>query len=779
MTIEEIKEKLSQERDFGSRFPARIIFTQDLEAYTELESVLKGVCDVTVNVADFCRGPDTVPQFDKIKSYISENAEKQILLLSVGEYLRLCIKRELNSEHRQFPSFWEMQLLENSRTRVVMPMFGCRDIFDRVIGIVDERQQDFLWTLETKSVKKNYDVYIYSPIFEGSITPNADSLSLWFRNWQSILQKEERCTIITRHESNAETSYGDVNTKTIPRPFLFLKDYLSDGNIFIEEWEDDIFWNTLVDYVLNYDRGATFEQVATQILNVKDFEFIPLVARWNTLSDFHKELIWLWYRVNPTGDYYSYACQKAESASEIPDRIRDEIILIPNRSDSWIEERNKALKALNYTSFSSSYFDQLDKISLPETKLRLLTYQSHEERTYAVKVTSQLLRDGVNLDAVADMIDEYRALATYMRGKTDCDEEVDGYMAWYRKNKLINRYPGNYPVSISFDRFDSRYSLMHKPMKEDCVSFWIDGFGVEYVPLFLHELRNQKIEPVTVDIAPSHLPSETKYNHQWDSTDPNTEKWDRLDNLSHHGIPDDKSYYSCIVHQLAVFEEAAKHVKELLKEHDYVIITGDHGSSRFAALAFHNPSVIPITPPKGATVHCYGRFCELDSKSSDTLTIPEVKKVSDSTSGQKFLVMNNYQRFSTSGNVAGGNTDEHDVVGEVHGGNTVEERLVSVIVVKRKVPLKPIVCTPPSEPVPNRKGHVEANLTFNRKVSTLSVAYEGETAVCTKNQDETWKIVLEGVPKGDIILSVVANGKQLKDIVLKIKKGIQENKDLF
>ena len=54
------------------------------------------------------------------------------------------------------------------------------------------------------------------------------------------------------------------------------------------------------------------------------------------------------------------------------------------------------------------------------------------------------------------------------------------------------------------------------------------------------------------------------------------------------------------------------------------------------------------------------------------------------------MVMNNYQHFSTSGNVAGGNTDEHDVVGETHGGNTAEERLVSVIVVKRKQPLAQI-----------------------------------------------------------------------------------------
>ena len=53
MTIAEIKEKLSQERGFGSRYPARIIFIENLDDYSALEHQLKGICDVTINVADF------------------------------------------------------------------------------------------------------------------------------------------------------------------------------------------------------------------------------------------------------------------------------------------------------------------------------------------------------------------------------------------------------------------------------------------------------------------------------------------------------------------------------------------------------------------------------------------------------------------------------------------------------------------------------------------------------------------------------------------------------
>lgn len=526
---------------------------------------------------------------------------------------------------------------------------------------------------------------------------------------------------------------------------------------------------------------ASFEQIVILALNVKNFDFVSVAARWKTLSEFQKELVWLWYRVYPTGDYFSYACQKAAAASDIPARIRDEILLVSNRSALWIEQRMAAMKALNFSSFADSYFELMDKLPLAETKLQLLTYQTHEEKTYAVKVISGLLRNGAAPDAVADIIaNDYPPLATYMKKDTGCDEAVDEYMAWYRRNKLINRYPGEYPVTMTFDRFDARFKLMHQMIDKDCVSFWIDGFGVEYTPLFLDELKKRGIVPDSLKIATALLPTETDYNHQWNEHDPMMVKWDRLDSYSHKGMPDDKSYYSCIVHQLAVFADAAEKVEELLEKHDYVVITGDHGSSRFAALAFHDTGVVPVTAPNKSTIRSFGRFCELDEKSAGMIPLPEISKVTSNIVGKTCLVMNNYQHFAVGGNVAGGNTDEHDVVGEIHGGNTAEERLVSVIVAKRKHPLAPLVCKPKSQYVTKRNGHVETILTFTQPISTLEVAQGSNKAVCTPTSDGEWRIALDDVSTDNIVLSVIANGRLLPKVTLKVRaQGISKSIDPF
>lgn len=781
MTIADIINKLRQERDFGSRFPARIIFTDDLGLYSSLVSQLKSACDVTINIADFGKN-DVVPQFEKLRTALEQYEGKQILILSVGEYLRMCIKRELNKERAQFPAFWEHMQQEASRTRYIMPVFSCRDSFDRIIGKVDERQEDFVWKLDSSSdgnctkplgAAKRYTISVYSPQFAQAINADANNFELWLRNWDIILSRSVPCTVITNQYRNTEASYGTISLKPIDSPFAYLSDLLTDAASLNESWGPDDLWAQLIPLA---KRGMKFADIVLDQLNITSFDFVSVIARWKTLNDLQKELIWMWYRVYPTDEYYTYACTRATKAAQISERIRDEILLVSSRSDSWIAQRMAAMNVLAFGSFDDAYFKALDKLQVASMKLNMLTYRTHEECTYALKTVSTLLRDGAEPTAVAELLkDKYPNLYTYLSATSGIDNEVDEYLAWYRKNKIINRFPGQYPRYFAFDRFDSRLKQLNKMRGKDCFTLWIDGLGMEWLPVLLKELKNHNIIPESSSIATSRLPTKTEYNHQWEEDDPLSDKWDRLDSLSHRGTPDDKSYFSCVVYQLEVFSEVSKKVEELLEKHEYVAITGDHGSSRLAALAFHDTGVVPTAAPRHSKVRSFGRFCELSDADNDYPILDFMQKVT--LDGKNYIIMKDYNQFSASGNAAGGNTDDKDVVGEIHGGNTPEERLVPVVIVKRSPSSPRIRCKAKSEFVVRRNGQVEANLIFNTNVFSLEVSAECGEGVCSKKTDGTWDIAFDNVTDDSLSVAVVANGNLIADkICLKVKRqGIARN----
>jgi len=182
-------------------------------------------------------------------------------------------------------------------------------------------------------------------------------------------------------------------------------------------------------------------------------------------------------------------------------------------------------------------------------------------------------------------------------------------------------------------------------------------------------------------IAKALLPTETEFNNKWTVADI---KWDRLDKLSHNGMPDDRDYFLCIARQLEIMKEIVEHVSEMLSKTNRVIVTGDHGSSRLAALLFHDAENFAIEPPKNAIVRSFGRFVELKDDNYVALTTSMERTEID---GKHYIVMKTHEHFKQSGNAAGGNTDEKAVAGEIHGGMTPEEYLVPVIVVTRKTPL--------------------------------------------------------------------------------------------
>ena len=681
MNISEIVSKISSERQTPGRFPTRLIFVHDFADYLSLVSELKSICDVVIDLADFTKG-DVLPNFKNYKNEIAKHAGKQLLLLTFGEYFRICVKRERDKTTAKFPGIWEQQQSKSAVTKYIIPIFGSREIFDSIMPIQDERQQRFIWELNASSYESEYSLAIYSPDFAGAITVDASNLQEWFQKWTTFWGDKSRnsFSLQTKLYRYAETTYGGVRQSVIDEPFAYVASLVSDGEKLKKEYGDNEFWKRIAQ---NVRQNMPFSDTIKYLLNIgHSFDPISVLSRFNELSDTELNLLMLWYKLYPSDDYYNYAINKAGSVAVIPASLRDSIFELSKVTDAFIQQRTAALRVLDIP-YSEEYFAKLDKVAAPESRLMMLTYRTLAERAYAVKTVSWLLRNGADVYSIVEQLKNYYPdLAEYLKPDNNSTSEIALYFNWYRWSKLINRPNTDVPCYIDFDTFDSRNKVMQQNSTSDCLPFWVDGLGVEWTPVILSGLNLLGIEVLTKSVvAKAVLPTETEFNHKWTAQD---KKWDRLDKLSHNGMPDDKDYFLCIARQLEIMDEIVKHVGEMLTKVNRVIITGDHGSSRLAALLFHDTENFAVAPPKNAIVRSFGRFVELKDDSYVSLT-PSMERAE--FEGKHFIVMKNYEHFKQSGNAAGGNTDENALAGEVHGGMTPEEYLVPVLVVSRKIPL--------------------------------------------------------------------------------------------
>lgn len=776
MTLDQILEIIDFERGLEARFPVRLIFTNDLDQYDTLIKSLSQKCDITINISDFCASDDIYPNFRKLFDFIKNNIDKQILVLSMEEYLRFRIKREMHPDEAKFSSFWQMQFDASSKIKVYAPLFAGRELFDRVVPFLDDRQIDNIWELSSiDNGQKTYSISVYSKKFQNSIPTAIIGVKKWFRIWLSEMKQKGGASVVTSLFNNVENSNGKVNIRVIDNPFDYVCHLVQDGQRLKREWASDEQWANLIPLLISNEH---FQKTILSELNLMNFDPLSIMARWDVLKPFDKQLVWIWYQLEIVDDYYGFVFRSIEKLEGIKEAFRDMIIQRANRLD-WIEQRRHALNVLKNVRYGPDFFAMLNALPLPETRLNLLTYSTHEERAFALFTISNWLRQGVSVDGVLEVLaGNYPLFEEYISKDIVEFPGLHDYFSWYRNQKVTNRVLDISPPVVDLDRFESRFSLLSKFNESDCYVIWVDGMGVEWLPLLVNQLNLHKGScSISSDVATALLPTETHINDQWKDFNFEYEKLNRLDELNHKGLPDDKDYYSCIDNQFSIITDIAKKALGHLNSHEVVIITADHGSSRLAALSFHNS--FGCQAPKNAIIKSFGRYCELNGPLAANEALPFAHMAKQE--GKSYLVMKTHDHFAIGGNPAGGNDAENAICGEIHGGGTPEEYLVPIIVLRRqgKIPIVDYFIN--NKIVTRNLGFVTIELSFTSDVSSLEVAAENIKGTCRRIEHNLWEVTLAGVEIRDYKIDVVANRHVLskKEIISVNAKGIELNDDPF
>lgn len=792
MTPEQVVQSIKADKGIPSRYPVRLIFVDEYEQYKTIVNALAEICEHKVELADHCKAPDVYPDLALLRQNCLQQ-EGQTLVLGVGEYLRFAFRREMKPERSQLLPLWRMQQAVDSQNRLIIPMFACYDLWERILPEVDPRQQDHLYHVVGTGAVKPVPLYVYSQEFAG-ILPQEETcvgLAQWLRNWEHLVEQGGICRVVTKLYQNVEATFGAYEIRVVHSAFAYLNSCFTDAKTLQEPWGDPAQWAYLVKQCK--EPAKSLKELLLRVLNVHAFDALPILAQWQGLPDEKKWAFWLWFRLfaEQGRDYYAHVALHAKQYADIPSGIYFLLLQTPEqyKNQGWIAQRAAALRQMNYIPSEAEMTSAYAQIPQYEDRMQLLLCNTHAERTLAVATASAWLKQGGNCAVVAQAVQEkFPALACYLQGGTTSDDALSAYMEQYRKAKICGSVPQGYELlqdAVRLDDYASRYSCLSTYDHRNTFFLWIDAWGAEWLPCLKERgdtLKNGYVARTTV--AQAVLPSETCFNDAWKDMTADHEKKNMLDKLAHTGLPDAHNYYDCLASELEYQETILQQVDEKLKQYPTVVVTGDHGTSRLAARAFHQ---LPGTPlPDDAVAKSLGRYCEL-KRPYDAVRDrcgENVRRVS--LAGVDYLVMAGYSHFIQKGKATAAKDDE-PTAGELHGGATPEEALVPVVVFTSRCVQNCVLPFVIEEGrVLTRKQHkVVMTVRFEAKVdrvqATLSNEKQDLHAQGQALTDTRWRLAFEGAGTGEMRLEIKADDHlAVGPASVQIKSaGITRNDDPF
>ena len=521
-----------------------------------------------------------------------------------------------------------------------------------------------------------------------------------------------------------------------------------------KDYGNEEYWSKLSIHAHNSDK--TLKSVLLSAFNIIDFNILDVLKRFNTFENYDLWLIWIWYHTISSNmdDYASDVLSKCDRPDKIISSLLEKILDYKDHPKyyDYCVERIEILNVLKTYQLSNEFISHVNNLS-PADALMLLSANTDVEKTSFVKIASKIL---VSTEPSEDIIDQiyykYPELSVYLKNNNEIpDETTKTYFANYKKSKIVDTFPPHFLLpDLSIDGYEKRGQILHRLKTSiDPYFIWIDGMGVEWIDLLIWEIL--KINPditVNVDIASAVVPTVTSVN--MDHADKETiseAKINDLDKLSHLKDNTHLDYQYLIVKQFNLIKNiAANIVKKILSLNGKkIVVTADHGMSRFAALGFHK---IPGKDTKGLEVYNNGRYGKLHHGEK----IPNNVKIYHN---EPFVAFRTYDHFRVGGHAPG----------EIHGGATPEEALVPIITFTIPTTIKnteELICDLENNNVFSNSGIVTLDFKSSKNVTKVIIELNGALHIAEPNGEDRWRLTIEElIINHQYEMKIHPNGKNL------------------
>jgi len=296
--------------------------------------------------------------------------------------------------------------------------------------------------------------------------------------------------------------------------------------------------------------------------------------------------------------------------------------------------------------------------------------------------------------------------------------------------------------------YPSREEILTQINADSKKVLWVDGLGLEWTGLIAQLLMKKGDLEIDVKVARSNLPTTTEANRCWGEND---EVERGLDNIAHHY---DYRFPNALIEAFEVIKKNVDKIIALTQRYDCVILTADHGLSRFADKAGK------VKAPEGVEIQQYGRYGNVGSLQYQPQ--PDSGWILD---GSKAIMLI-HEKFEGSGTSAG----------EVHGGGTLEECLVPVITVRK--PDRAVTTT--FELITdivriNPRGKGELIIKCNRAISDVKFKVAGQWLRGEKLTADKWRFILVDFKNGRYTGKIYCNYRLAQEFEFSVMKGYIED----
>lgn len=757
-----IKEDISS-RDYA-KFPTRFILVENFKDWINILKTLRSVTETTISLSEFCKDPKVAPDVNEAVNIAIKNVKngKKVLFVPFSEYMRFF------TNYKHFLAVLSnVQIDPKQNGKLYVPLVFSTakfNIFWNKIPISEFQAQRRKLAIEIiPSDSEDIRIYVTNireiPEFSKHV-----GNSLVFKTYQDYLRFFEEATPDERMKKKpiifllSDIIFGILGDLKIEDPLIHkIEDYKSFlESVFRTEIpipfkkEENEFWKKLTKDMLS--KGLReFKEFVKYQFNVIEFR-TDVFKNWKNFDDYTRWLLFNWGKIEVQRNanlskYLSYVFSCCDSFSELEREIWLRIFDIKDPEPEIFEDRRKLIEIMSLNP-PKNLFEKVLELKDPKKRIKYLTATSFEEKRELIKNFAELIESGKDLEEILSLMEKsYPELYYYLSfPPVDSKYELVEYFNLYKIAKLTNNFE-KYEAKLS--QIAEKIKIYELPSRNEIIEriegkkVFIDGMGLEWLGLIYHYLKQNYA--INIHIARCVIPTTSDFNKP-----PEDSIQLRGMDLTYH--TSDLEYPDYLIKEIEVLKDELKQIEKLIEEHGKVILTSDHGSTRFSGWSEER-----IDIPLEYEVERNGRYAKTKEKPPES---PDY--YFEEMDGTYYLISKTHKIFK------GGKR----VKVENHGGATLEEVLIPLIEISKSKPKEMKMILRSKEILlPNPVLRIQI---IPEPEKTPLAKIKGRIFEASKVKDG-WEINLRtaDLKPGPIKAEILINGKAY-EIEIKIKGGMEE-----